>query len=220
MRGKRLFETSLAWLQQPGKAALIRGGLRGLERECLRVNSAGGLSMRQHPAALGSALTHPYLTTDYSEALLEFVTPPKTANWQALQFLCDSHAFVHRNLADELLWPASMPCVVNPNEEIPIANYGTSNAGMMRTIYRRGLGYRYGRAMQAIAGAHFNYSPPEGFWPAFHELRGHGLEPTDFKSRELMGLVRNYRRHAWLVIYLFGASPAFCKSFSPDGHTL
>jgi len=176
--------------------------------------------MRPHPVALGSALTHPHLTTDYSEALLEFVTPPTTANWQALQSLCDSHAFVHRNLGDELLWPASMPCVVNPNEEIPIANYGTSNAGMMRTIYRRGLGYRYGRAMQAIAGAHFNYSPPEQLWPALRELRGGGLEPRDFKSREMMGLVRNYRRHAWLVIYLFGASPAFCKSFRPDGHAL
>jgi glutamate--cysteine ligase len=35
-----------------------------------------------------------------------------------------------------------------------------------------------------------------------------------------MGLVRNYRRHAWLVSYLFGASPALCKSFKPDGHEL
>jgi glutamate--cysteine ligase len=215
-----LFETSLAWLQQSGNAAAIKGGLRGLEKESLRVQPTGQLAMSKHPDSLGSALTHPYLTTDYSEALLEFVTPPKTANWQALQFLCDSHAFVHRGLGKEMLWPASMPCVVNANEEIPIADYGSSNAGMMRTIYRRGLGFRYGRAMQAIAGAHFNYSPPEAFWPAYHDACGGGLDLKEFRSRQSMGLVRNYRRHAWLVIYLFGASPAFCKSFRPEGHAL
>ena len=35
-----------------------------------------------------------------------------------------------------------------------------------------------------------------------------------------MGLVRNYRRCGWLVTYLFGASPAFSKSFRPDGHAV
>ena len=35
-----------------------------------------------------------------------------------------------------------------------------------------------------------------------------------------MGLIRNYRRCAWLVTYLFGASPAFSKSFRPEGHAL
>jgi glutamate--cysteine ligase len=215
-----LFSTALGWLARPGNPELIRGGLRGLEKESLRVGPAGHLSQRKHPETLGSALEHPYLTTDYSEALLEFVTPPTSANWHALQFLCDMHVFAHRGLDTELLWPASMPCVIDPEQAIPIADYGSSNAGMMRTIYRRGLGHRYGRAMQAIAGAHFNYSPPSSFWEAYRDWRRDSLPLGDFKSRELMGLVRNYRRHAWLVIYLFGASPAFCKSFRPDGHPL
>lgn len=215
-----LLESNVGWLRQAGNTELVRRGLRGVEKESLRVGVDGTLAKTPHPRALGAALTHPYLTTDYSEALLEFVTPPFESNWETIQFLCDTHAFVHRHLRDELLWPASMPCVVNANEEIPIANYGSSNAGLMRTVYRRGLGFRYGRAMQAIAGAHFNYSLPDRFWEAFRESRGGGATLRDFKSEQMMGLVRNYRRHAWLIVYLFGASPAFCKSFRPQGHEL
>src|SRR5690606_18530177 len=114
---------------------------------------------------------------------------------------------------------ASMPCVLDP-EQIPIANYGPSNAGMVKTVYRRGLGYRYGRAMQAIAGVHVNYSPPAAFWDAYRERERSALDPQAFKSAEMMGLVRNYRRAAWLPTYLFGASPALCKSFRPEGDPL
>lgn len=195
-------------------------GSRGVEKETLRVSADGRLSRRPHPAALGAALTHPYLTTDYSEALPEFVTPPHAANWETLQFLCDLHAFVHEHLDGELLWPASMPCVLNANEEVPIAQYGSSNLGLMKTVYRRGLGFRYGRAMQAIAGVHFNYSPPPGFWAVYRDCLGDEAAEADFRSMCFMGLVRNYRRYAWLVTYLFGASPAVCKSFRPEGHEL
>ncbi len=181
----------------------------------MRVDANGRLSHRPHPRALGAALTHPYLTTDYSESLPEFVTAPQHSNWETLQLLCDLHVFVHQRLEGELLWPCSMPCVLDADHEIPIAYYGTSNPGLLKTIYRRGLGYRYGRAMQAIAGVHFNYSPPLGLWPAYREHEGRRDAVEDFRSAELMGLVRNYRRHAWLVSYLFGASPALCKSFKP-----
>jgi len=208
------------WLREAGNAALVRRGLRGVEKESLRVDARGRLSHNPHPRALGAALTHPYLTTDYSEALPEFVTSPLHSNWETLQFLCDLHAFVHRRLDDELLWPASMPCVLDADAEIPIAYYGSSNPGFLKTVYRRGLGYRYGRSMQAIAGVHFNYSPPAELWPAYREHEGRREPLDDFRSAELMGLVRNYRRHAWLVSYLFGASPALCKSFRPEGHEL
>jgi len=215
-----LFSERLKWLQNRGNRVLIRNGLRGIEKETLRVDLSGQLSPRPHPRSLGSALTHPHITTDYSEALLELVTPPLSSNWETLQFLCDTHGFVHRCLDRELLWPMSMPCVFDANEAIPIADYGSSNQGMMKTIYRRGLGSRYGRSMQAIAGVHFNYSPPEVFWPAYRDFRESVDEPARFKSEEFMGLIRNFRRNAWLPIYLFGASPAFCKSFKPEGHDL
>ncbi|HEU4616996.1 MAG TPA: glutamate--cysteine ligase [Gammaproteobacteria bacterium] len=215
-----MLEARLRWLEEPGNARLIRLGRRGLEKESLRVDAEGRLSGRRHPEALGSALTHPNLTTDYSEALLEFVTPPEPSNWQTLQWLFDLHAFVHRRLDGELLWPNSMPCMLNPGDEIPIAEYGTSHLGRMKTVYRRGLGHRYGRSMQAIAGVHFNFSPPAEFWPAYREREGSREAEIDFRSSAFMGLARNYRRLAWLAVYLFGASPAFGKSFRPEGHPM
>src|SRR5688572_13713458 len=214
------FAARLKWLRDGGRAELIRRGLRGVEKESLRVSEDGRLSRSPHPAALGAALTHPYITTDYSEALPELVTPPQQTQWETLQFLCDVHAFIQRRLGGELLWPASMPCDLPADDEIPIAYYGPSNLGRMKTVYRRGLGHRYGRAMQAIAGVHFNYSLPAALWPEYRAFAGRSEPLTEFRSAELMGLVRNYRRCAWLVTYLTGASPALNRSFRPDGHEL
>jgi glutamate--cysteine ligase len=212
------FAARLEWLRE--HAALVRRGLRGVEKESLRVTAAGHLAQTPHPQALGAALTHPYITTDYSEALPELVTPPQATSWETLQFLCDLHVFVHRHLGDELLWPASMPCLLGGEEDIPIAYYGPSNLGRMKTVYRRGLGHRYGRSMQAIAGVHFNYSLPTDFWPAYRDREQRREPLMEFRSAELMALVRNYRRCAWLVTYLFGASPALSRSFRPEGHEL
>lgn len=183
------------------------------------MDAGGSLSLAAHPLALGSALTNKYITTDFSEALLEFVTPAFSTTWEALRFLCDIHQFSYANLEDELLWVSSMPCLINADTNIPLARYGSSNVGQMKTIYRRGLGYRYGRAMQTIAGLHFNYSLPDGFWPVFRDLEGSELPHDDFRSLFYLGLVRNFRRLGWLVLYLFGTSPAVCKSFDPEGKT-
>jgi len=214
-------KSRLAWLEEDGHADLIRRGLRGVEKECLRIDRHGQLSRSPHPPALGAALTHPHITTDYSEALLEFVTPPCATNWETLQFLCDLHCFVTRNIDDERLWAQSMPCAVGPEEDVPIAYYGQSNLGQMKTIYRRGLGHRYGRAMQAIAGVHFNYSLPVGFWAAYRDGEGSQQSESAFVSEQYLHIARNYRRNAWVLIYLFGASPAVCKSFPlRDGHGL
>ena len=198
-------------------ADALSGGRRGVEKESLRVTATGRLSKEPHPVGLGSALTNQYITTDFSEALLEFVTPAFSTTWEALRFLCDLHQFSYDNLEEELLWVSSMPCLIAADGEIPLARYGNSNVGMMKTIYRRGLGYRYGRAMQTIAGLHFNYSLPESFWDIYRELERSTLSAEDFRSSAYLGLVRNFRRFGWLILYLFGASPAVCKSFDPTG---
>src|SRR5690606_33510288 len=137
-------------------SSLIKGMLRGIERESLRMQSDGFLSQRPHPKALGSALTHPRITTDYSEALMEFITPPKDTIREALDDLMDIHAVVHRHLeGEEKLWPMSMPCMLDSSDEnIPLAQYGSSNIGLFKTLYRHGLGIRYGRRMQTISGVH------------------------------------------------------------------
>ena len=207
-------EARLARLQANGDPSLLSHGLIGLEKESLRVAAEGGIAATAHPRALGSALTHPWLTTDYSEALLEFITPAQDDGLRSLEFLADLHSYVYRHLPDEFLWATSMPCVLHGETRIPVAEYGTSNAAQMKHIYRVGLGHRYGRIMQVIAGVHFNYSVPEAFWPMYLELVGEtGQSLREVRDQHYMGMIRNLLRHGWLVPYLFGASPAVCKSF-------
>ncbi|MGH8240669.1 MAG: glutamate--cysteine ligase, partial [Steroidobacteraceae bacterium] len=209
----RVFERRLSALVNSGEPQTLQGGRKGVEKESLRVTPDGLLARTPHPAALGSALTNEHITTDFSEALIELVTPPFTQSWELLQYLTDLHQFVYRHLGDELLWATSMPCAVESDEAIPIAQYGTSNVGRMKTIYREGLGVRYGRMMQAISGVHFNYSFPARFWEAYATIRESRESAQQFKSSSYFELLRNYRRHGWIVLYLFGVSPVVCKSF-------
>ena len=192
---------------------LLKGRLLGLEKETLRMAPDGYIAQTPHPPTLGSALTHPYITTDYSEALLEFITPPLAGPDAALRFLREIHQFVYRRVGDELPWAASMPCILAGESSIPIAEYGRSNLGRMKHVYRRGLAWRYGRIMQVIAGIHFNFSLPDEFWTAFQEQEGDRRSLQDFRSESYFGLIRNLQRHGWLILVLFGASPAVCKSF-------
>jgi glutamate--cysteine ligase len=207
------YERRLHALDQAGAGPLLRGSLMGLEKEGLRVAPDGTIATTPHPAKLGSALTHPHITTDFSEALLELVTPALDDAAAVLDLLRDLHLFCYRHLGDELIWGASMPCIIGGGASVPLARYGTSNAATMKTVYRRGLGNRYGRVMQTIAGVHFNFSVAEGLWPLLADLEDTGGEPLAFRSDRYMGLVRNLQRIGWLVPYLFGASPAVCRSF-------
>ncbi|MGJ7460006.1 glutamate--cysteine ligase [Halomonas sp. MA07-2] len=191
---------------------------RGLEKEGLRVDPAGRIAQTPHPAALGSKLTHPHITTDYSEALLEYITPVYCRPADAMAFLGDLHRFTYRYLGDELIWPASMPSRLSGNDSVPIADYGTSNVGTMKRVYRKGLDVRYGRIMQAIAGVHYNVSLPDDLWELLREIDGAADTPmSEYRSQRYFGLIRNFRRHSWLLLYLFGASPALDRSFLPDG---
>jgi glutamate--cysteine ligase len=209
----RIFERRMAGLVNGKTAGSLRGGLKGAEKESLRVTPAGEIAQTPHPAALGSALTNPVITTDYSEALIELVTPPFPQTWELLQYLCDLHQFVYRHLRDELLWATSMPCAIRGDASIPIARYGSSNVGRMKHAYRQGLGHRYGRVMQAISGVHFNYSFPDDFWPVYADLAARRDAGQELRSEVYFALLRNYRRHGWIVLYLFGNSPAVCASF-------
>ncbi len=204
---------NLSKIIQDKQQHLLAGGFVGLEKESLRVDEGGRISQQKHPLSLGSALTNPYITTDYSEALLELITPPQQGVIAALKFLRKIHQFVYTKLDNELLWNASMPCVVTGEASIPIAQYGNSNLGMMKTVYRRGLGYRYGKMMQVIAGVHFNYSMQDSFWRYYSEIHANDYQLQDFISEQYFVLIRNLQRYGWLIYYLFGTSPAICKTF-------
>ncbi|HVY24600.1 MAG TPA: glutamate--cysteine ligase [Steroidobacteraceae bacterium] len=213
----QVFERRLAGLINSRERGVMSGGRKGVEKESLRVTPEGRLAQTTHPEALGSTLTNEFITTDYSEALIELVTPTFTESWELLQFLCDLHQFVYRHLGDELLWATSMPSNISGDAEIPIARYGRSNIGRMKEVYRTGLGHRYGRMMQAISGVHFNYSFPDHFWTVLAAILETGDDQA-FRSDRYFALLRNYRRYGWLVLYLFGNSPCASDSFISNLH--
>ncbi|MET0168481.1 MAG: glutamate--cysteine ligase [Vicinamibacterales bacterium] len=183
---------------------VLTGLRRGIEKESLRVRPDGMLATTRHPPALGSALTHPYITTDFSEAQLELITGVHTGAQACLEELKGIHQFVYRHIDDEVLWCGSMPCKLPDENAIPIARYGHSNVGRAKTVYRTGLSHRYGRRMQTICGIHYNFSLAESAWP---------IPDLSDVNAAYFALIRNFRRHAWLLLYLFGASPAVCASF-------
>lgn len=202
-----------AW-HQPQSLPTIKGIRRGIERESLRITANGNLAQSPHPQSLGSALTHGYITTDFSESQMEFITPVSDSVEVLLAQLADIHGYVLRHLGEEQLWPLSMPCLLKGGDEtIPLAQYGTSNTGRMKTLYRQGLHHRYGSRMQVISGVHFNFSMPDSFWSEWHSTEGQDAFLQDFVSDKYLGLIRNVYRFGWLIPYLCGASPALCGSF-------
>jgi glutamate--cysteine ligase len=195
----------------------LAGMRRGIEKESLRALAGGGLALTPHPQALGAPLTHPHITTDYSESQLELITGVHGDVESCLAELTEVHQFVYRTLAEggngnvnghgngpgnghtveggERLWVGSMPCGLPTDETIPLGRYGSSHIGRAKSVYRMGLGHRYGRRMQTISGIHYNWSLP-------------GLG-----NDEHFALIRNFRRHSFLLLVLFGASPALCSTF-------
>lgn len=176
----------------------LLGMRRGIEKESLRARPDGQLALTPHPAALGSALTHPHITTDYSESQLELITGVHASVDACLDELTRVHQFTQRVLSsqgDEMMWVSSMPCGLPTDETIPLGRYGSSNVGRAKSVYRMGLGHRYGRRMQTISGIHYNWSLP------------------GVSSAEYFALIRNFRRHAFLLLVLLGASPALCSTF-------
>ncbi len=196
---------------------LLMGMLRGIEKEGLRVRPDGFLSQTPHPLKLGSKLTHPFITTDYSESLLELITDPRTTPKDTLAMLRQLHVLVYQAMPEgELMWPLSMPCMLSSDDEdIPLADYGSSNTGKLKTLYRSGLGIRYGRRMQTIAGLHYNLSFGDGLfehWQAqLPTAKNQSL--AEFKNDKYLGLIRNFKRLTSLLLYLLGASPSVCPCF-------
>ncbi len=211
-----VLKQQLEKLASNGNDSLLKGALHGIEKEGLRVDYSGQLSQKAHPEGLGSALTNNNITTDYSEALLELITPALENPEAAICFLENLHSFTYTHLSEELIWAGSMPCNIPNAASIPIARFGSSNIGQLKHIYRVGLEHRYGKIMQVIAGIHYNFSLPEDFWRAFQEQQENTETLQSFRSSCYFKMIRNFRRHSWLLLYLFGASPALCDSFMQD----
>ncbi len=192
---------------------VLTGIRRGIEKESLRVRPDGMLADTPHPAGLGSALTHPHITTDFSESQLELITGVHADVDACLAELTEIHQIVYKHVGDELLWGTSMPCGLPADDDIPLGQYGSSNLGRAKTVYRNGLAHRYGRRMQTISGVHYNFSMPEAAWPILQQAQARGGSAIAYQTEAYFHLIRNFRRHSWLLLYLFGASPTVCRSF-------
>src|SRR4051812_4819319 len=95
--------TSMSNLQQALSTlapARLQGIRRGIEKESLRATAEGTLALTPHPVALGSALTHPHITTDYSESQVELITGVHASVEQCLEELTQVHQFVYRALGN------------------------------------------------------------------------------------------------------------------------
>ncbi|EPJ43708.1 MAG: glutamate--cysteine ligase [Osedax symbiont Rs1] len=224
-----ILESKLEKLKAAGQENLLTEVMHGIEKEGLRVTSKGRLSQDDHPSGLGSALTNGVITTDYSEALLEFITPVYKNSLDAINYLTDLHRFTYQHLGEEIIWNASMPCYLSGAEDIRIGEYGSSNSGTMKHVYRVGLASRYGKMMQSIAGIHYNFSLSDDLWQVLQLIDGDQRSLQSYRSNGYFSLIRNFRRQSWILLYLFGASPALSDSFLKDqehhlqtlnGHTL
>ena len=191
-------------------------GKFGIEKESLRI-SQSTISRKQHQESMGSPLCHRYITTDFSEAQLELITPPLIDKKTGLNFLENIHHFVSHKIEDEIIWPFSMPPFIQSDADIPIASYGSSNLALFKIAYRYGLSHRYGRTMQAISGIHFNYSLPEQIWKSslFTEEKAVSKK---LRANIYFRTLRNLHRMNWLILYLFGASPIVAKNFLSNKH--
>lgn len=210
------YKRLLMYFTKSKNASMLKKAEHGLERETLRITKNAGLSKNSHPQSFGSPLMNPHISTDFAEPQLELITPVFRIQKGLLKYLKDIHAFAAQNLPKgEFLWPFSMPPLLPKNhEDIPLANYGKSFAAQKRTVYRRGLSYRYGRKMQTISGIHYNFSFPGEFWDFLYKKFGNKSQnKRDFISSGYFRMIQNFTQISWLDSYLFGTSPAIDKSY-------
>ena len=182
--------------------------LRGIERESLRVDHKGRISQKDHPENLGSSLTSKDITTDFAEALIEFVTPTFESAEALHEHLNLLHRFLYTEMDKEILWNFSMPCSFQNEREIRIAEYGESNSGMLKHIYRKGLRLRYGSIMQCVSGIHYNFSISHGSWKSLNKNLN-----QDFVNERYLGAIRNIKRNFWFLLERLGASPIANESY-------
>ena len=182
--------------------------LRGIERESLRVTQEGKISQNNHPENLGSPLTSKDITTDFAEALVELVTPTFESAEELFRHLSLLHKFLYSEIGEEILWNFSMPCAFQNEQEIKIAEYGKTNSGLLKHIYRKGLRLRYGSIMQCVSGIHFNFSLSEDSWAPLTSS-----PDQEFINQKYLGAIRNIKRNFWFLLERLGASPVTHKSY-------
>ena len=118
----------------------LRAMHRGVEKESLRVDADGKLALTPHPAALGSPLMHPNITTDFSESQPELVTGVRTTPWRRADRVdADSpRPFITRSATR--CWGGEHAVRAAGRREHPVARFGSSNVGRAKSVSPHGAG--------------------------------------------------------------------------------
>ena len=172
-------------------------GYFGLERETLRVTSAGRLALSPHPFKSKN------LSRDFCENQLEIITPVCDSVKGALKALGKLDAYARKTIAKrgETLWLYSNPPYFESEKEIPIAQYKGKLS--FEYDYRAFLEKRYGKRIMLYSGIHFNFS-----------FRKEFLKRQPVSSDELyLRLFKQLSRTSWLLVLLTAASPLYDRSF-------
>ena len=121
------------WSTAANAAARSRAGRRGSSARRCASHRPGEWPRARTPRQLGTALSNPHVTTDYSEALLELVTPTFRGKRALTHYLGEPAPLVVRRLGDEVLWAASMPGeIVGRGRACRSRRHGRSHRGTSR----------------------------------------------------------------------------------------
>jgi len=205
---------------------LLKGNY-GIEREGLRVNDKGELSLNNHPSVFGDKSDNSYITTDFAESQIEVITPPFKNVEETYNFANSLYDIVAMEIGEEYLWPQSMPSIVPDDNNIKVSEYGENDKGKEARLYREKLIEKYGGKKQLICGIHYNFSfndtlinklynnkdNDELFNNINYKNENQKLEYKEFKNNIYLKITRNYLRFRWLIIYLLGASGVIDKSY-------
>ncbi|WP_338608627.1 bifunctional glutamate--cysteine ligase GshA/glutathione synthetase GshB [Clostridium baratii] len=179
----------------------------GLEKENLRVDREGKLSLTKHPEIFKE--DNPYIKRDFSESQVEMVTPACKSIDEVYDFMENLHNIVTTSLKDEYLWPQSNPPIIPKDDEIPVAKLHKEE----EVAYREELVKKYGAKRQLVSGVHYNFSFDEDLLKELYSLLNPNMDFKNFKNDIYFKIGRNLLKYKWLLIYLTGASPVFHKSY-------
>lgn len=210
---KYLEESLIEFLKEKGRSKYVTRGRFGIEKENLRVNPDGKLSLTEHPEVFGDKKENPYIKTDFSESQVEVITPALKSIREVYDYLENLTDIVNNNIGQELLWPQSAPAILPEEKQILLANFGEGEVGEREIKYREFLSERYGKKVQMISGIHYNFSFDDKLIKA---LNTKNEDFKEFKNKIYMKVARNIMLHRWFLIYLTGASPFMHESYDKE----
>lgn len=192
-------------------------GKFGLEKECIRIDERGRMAQTPHPFG-----NNPKISRDFSENQTEFITGVNSSPEAACSELLELHREAVKIMdklptGKEYFWPFSNPPMISSGAENPIAQF--DGEAEWKTEYRNYLKEKYGSKLMLFSGVHINFSFEESWLKALYSKFGKNEQSyKDYINDIYMRLVAWGTRYSWLIVYLFGASPVFHRSFfsSPE----